>query len=520
MVKIKTIQKLKIVVGIALAGLAATMFPLQMAVAQEKPGDVVNCSPIRNMSNTPDYSSVDPLILADSAGVVHLFWTERVTGSPDDIANTPDAILYSAWNGESWSPPIDLFLSPAEIYNRRTNAVRGVIDDEGNIHLTWIGPENTFFYSSAHAAYANQATAWRPPVYIAQDQSGAQYSGDINFMSPDTLHIVYGRDPEDSRNQTIVHIRSTDGGQTWSEPQTIYTVPYVERGASNIRVWVNPPDKVYATWTEWDLSGNGQANFFARSLDNGQTWEEPVMLDERQGFEYERDWTTLAATGENDLIAFWEGGYRAYRQAQYSYDGGATWSDPIDTLDWLIADNGFAEFVRDGAERLHLFVFQRIREGNEDRNPYNGEGNGLWHSAWEGGTTWRQPQIVGEPNLGNFATVAVRGGNELFAAWFSYLDLEVSVIQCQFHDTPAIPLQPWSEVPPMPVYVTVEPTAVIETATPAPTPTTVTAGPASFSSTAAPTADPGSAILVGVVPAFFIVAIIVVVVGWQKRRQA
>ncbi len=490
------------------------------ALAQEKPGDVVNCGPAINFSKSPGYSSVDPLLLADAAGLVHLFWAERTTGSPDDATNAPDTVMYSVWNGESWSLPVDLFLSPREFFNRRINALRGVVDDAGNLHLTWIGPDTTFFYSSAHASRASESTAWRTPTYIAFDQSGSQYSADINFMSPGTLHIVYGRLPEEGGNHVVTHIRSTDGGLTWSAPKAIYTVPYQDRGVSNLRVWTNLPDKVYATWTEWDTSGNGQAIYFARSLDNGLTWEKPIMLDERQGIEYERDWVTLAVLGEDELVVFWEGGFRAYRQAQYSSDGGATWGQPIDTLDWLIADNGFAEFVRDGADRLHLFVFQRIREGNGDRNPFGEESNGLWHTVWEGETQWRQPQMVGLPNPGNFVTVAVRGGNELFAAWFSYFDLELFIIQCGLKDTMPTPLQVWTEIPPLPSLSAEAATAV----SPSPTPTAslepTAVNPAvSFPNNTAPVSSPGTPILFGVLPAFFVI-LLITAVGLLRHRYS
>jgi hypothetical protein len=422
--------------------------------AQTQPGDVVNCGPMVNFSQSPGYASADPFILADRSGVVHLFWVERTTGAPDEIPNMPDTLMYSAWNGETWSKPVDLFLSPSEYANKRVGAIRGVVDDRGYIHLTWIGPDNTFFYSHVHASQAGQSSNWTDPQIIAYDQSGSQYSGDITFAAPDTLHIVYGRDPEEWQNQMLVHILSTDGGQTWTTPQAIYNVPYIDRGVSNVRAWVPKEGKLFVTWTEWDASGNGQVIYSARSLNNGRTWEPPVILDERQGIEYERDWVTLAPLDENQLIVFWEGGYRAYRQAQYSQDGGVTWSEPIDTLDWLIADNGFAEFVRDGAGRLHLFVFQRIREGNVDRNLYGVGSNGLWHSTWEGDTTWRQPKMIGQPNSGNFVSVAVRGGNELFATWFSYIDLELYIIQCQFEDTPSIPFVTWDEPPPLMVEST------------------------------------------------------------------
>ncbi|MCL4262299.1 MAG: glycoside hydrolase [Anaerolineae bacterium] len=518
--KIRKTQKLKALLWATLVYTICFISVANPVLAQEKPGDVVNCGQAVNFSKSPDYSSVDPLLLSDPSGLVHLFWAERITGSPDAATNAPDAVMYSVWNGETWSLPVDLFLSPREFFNRRINALRGVVDDDGNLHLTWIGPDNTFFYSSAHASRASQSTAWRMPTYIALDQSGSQYSADINFMSPGTLHIVYGRLPEEGGNHVVAHIRSTDGGLTWSAPQGIYTVPYVDRGVSNLRVWTNPPDKVYATWTEWDTSGNGQAIFFARSLDNGLTWEKPIMLAERQGNEYERDWVTLAVLGEDELVAFWEGGFRAYRQAQYSADGGATWSRPIDTLDWLIADNGFAEFVRDGAGRLHLFVFQRIREGNGDRNPFGEESNGLWHTVWEGETQWRQPQMVGLPNPGNFVTVAIRGGNELFAAWFSYADLELAIIQCELKDTPAIPPQPWAQIPPLPSIATEAATAVPPSPAPTASPEPTPAGASfTFPSTGASASNPGNLILYGTLPALFVI-VMVTAVGWLRRRNA
>jgi hypothetical protein len=71
----------------------------------------------------------------------------------------------------------------------------------------------------------------------------------------------------------------------------------------------------------------------------------------------------------------------------YSYDGGVTWSEPIDTFPWLIGENGFVEFAYDSNNSLHLFVAQRVREGYSER----GDRIGLWHSVWEGGTRWREP---------------------------------------------------------------------------------------------------------------------------------
>ena len=206
---------------------------------------------------------------------------------------------------------------------------------------------------------------------MADDQSGTQYSVDIAYEPPHTLHVIYasgsgGAALGDLRtNRAVSYVRSEDGGDSWSEPVDIFTFSDPGRGASNMRLLVNPPGTIYATWTEWDVSGNGQAIYFARSVDNGSTWQQPVILDQRKDDDYERDWTSLAVLDKDTLLAFWEGGYRAYPQSQVSADGGVTWSKPVDTFYWLIADNGFVEMARDSADRLHAFLPRRIREGFE-----------------------------------------------------------------------------------------------------------------------------------------------------------
>jgi len=444
------------------------------------PGDVVNCSPPIDLSNSEGYPSVDPLLLADPAGVVHLFWAEKVTGEPND-GTGPDTMMYALWDGEVWSQPVDIFLSPRDHVVKKVGGIRGVIDNQGIIHLIWLGPDNTFFYSFVHASKAGSASAWQKPFLFTNEQVGVQYSADIAYEPPQTLHVVYGRSPkQDAR--TVSYIRSVDRGLTWSEPADIYISSDLDRGPSNIRLQPDQPHKVYATWTEWDTSGNGQAIFFARSLDSGNTWERPVILAERTGMEYERDWTSLAVLGENRLVVLWEGGFRAFPQTQYSYDGGVTWSKPFDTFYWLIADNGFASFARDGAGRLHTFLPRRIREGFEhlcdgfsgcgegEAERFQEQANALWHSVWEGETRWREPLPAGGFQSaegesiavgGNFASVVIYNGNQMMAAWFDYSYFETVVMHCEIEGAPAIAPQVWPTLSPTPTV----------TATPSPSPT-------------------------------------------------
>jgi hypothetical protein len=147
--------------------------------------------------------------------------------------------------------------------------------------------------------------------------------------------------------------------------------------------------------------------------------------------------------GPNQLVSIWEGGWKAYRGAMYSYDGGATWSEPIDVFPFLVGDNGRVEFTRDSLDRLHLVIAQRIREGNASR----GTVTGLWHSVWEGGTRWSEPVFEsGDPNAahGMFNPKAVIiNGNQIVTAWFGYEVFEIWAMTGTVPSAPAVSPKPW-----------------------------------------------------------------------------
>ena len=80
--------------------------------AQDVP-EITNIT-IRNFSNTVE-SSVDPLLLADQTGAVHLFWSEDVGGRASLGGTTAgNTIMYSRWDGVTWSTPVDILLSPLD----------------------------------------------------------------------------------------------------------------------------------------------------------------------------------------------------------------------------------------------------------------------------------------------------------------------------------------------------------------------------------------------------------------------
>ena len=62
-----------------------------------------------NLSSSPQ-ASAHPAIVADDYGLVHVFWSEEVGGRPvtpeEGIRNSGNSILYTRWDGQSWSPPL------------------------------------------------------------------------------------------------------------------------------------------------------------------------------------------------------------------------------------------------------------------------------------------------------------------------------------------------------------------------------------------------------------------------------
>ena len=91
--------------------------------------DEITWSTPINLSNTPDNTSTDPFLLSDPAGYIHLFWAEK-TG-PDE-GQAADTLMYSRWDGESWTQPIDLFYVSPDGDNHSLVYPRGVMDESGD----------------------------------------------------------------------------------------------------------------------------------------------------------------------------------------------------------------------------------------------------------------------------------------------------------------------------------------------------------------------------------------------------
>lgn len=459
----------------------------------------------QNISISPEHRSWEPFLLADPAGKAHLFWAENVTGDAGVLELPADTLMYTYWDTNTWSEPVDIKFSggQGEIINQQA-----ILDDEGKIHLIWTSLIDEEYYgllySSAHSNNAGSASAWRPSMFLADDLTGTTWSIALAYDPPQTLHVIYARIPQGDQPEelrAVSYIRSDDGGVTWTKPVDIFTVIDPENGASSTRLLI-VENSILATWTEWGPDGNGKAVYLARSLDRGETWENPFPLARIDPGDYERDWLNLAVLGENTLVAFWEGGPRAFFQSMYSYDLGATWTDPVDTFPLLVGENGYLEYAHDSAGRLYGFFVQRARYRNvgDISTPY------IWYSIWQRGERWQNPISAIGPIPISEPRMVIVNGNRIVLAWSSFAHFEIMVMTGEILDAPEEPPRPWTQVEPV---TSTEP-APTETYTG----TTFTPTPPAFLSDseepAAAQSNVGTGLIMSILPAMIILAAVII----------
>ncbi|MEW6179837.1 MAG: sialidase family protein [Chloroflexota bacterium] len=470
----------------------------------------INWQPPVNISNSPS-TSTDPFLLADPAGFAHLFWAEKTGPAP---GNSADTILYSVWNGQTWTKPVDLYLSPLSDGNPVATYPRGVFDENGIIHLIWMTlpnfPRYALNYQQILSRNGTLLNSESSPSRLAEDLTGQQYSADIAYNPEQGLHVIYARGTGGIEGRAITYISSPDKGETWSYPRDIYKFSDPKRGGSNLKILLEPPNYIYLSWTEWDESGNGQAVYFTYSEDNGVTWANPFPLSVRLENEYERDWNNFALLGPGELVSIWEGGFRAYRGVMYSYDHGKTWTTPYDVFPTLIGDNGAVQFAKDSLNRLHVFIANRIREGYD----VYGDRLGLWHSIYLGDERWSKPAIAtvyGEDTNMTNPTVTIVGGNTIIAAWYGSQIYEINVMTGTITDAPSLLPTPWPTIQPLSAELaTFTPESPDSTSEPS-------ASPIPDFSNNSPPSNPGEVVYLSII--FPVVVIVSIVFYYRKKGR-
>lgn len=250
-------------------------------------------------------------------------------------------------------------------------------------------------------------------------------------------------DPEGSGRQSpywldrIVCQRSEDGGKTWTEGSSVgYNHPKDQD--KEWAVYDPHSNRLYSSWTQFDKYGSPEPAdrsniLLSWSDDRGDSWSEPVRINDESGDCLDDDQTTegaVPATGPNgELYVGWAYNEKIWFDA--STDGGKSWL-PQDKVvaeqpgGWTIdipgiyRSNGMPITVADRSNsryRGNVYVNwsdQRNGEGDVD----------IWLArSSDGGNNWSEPVRVNNDHT----------KRQQFMSWLT-VDQETGFLYVVFYD--------------------------------------------------------------------------------------
>ena len=463
----------------------------------------VDWEPPFTLSSTPQNSEY-PAIVADRFGNVHVFWSEDVDGAPfEDDKDHPqagNAILYTRWDGVSWSRPVDILFIPDE---SRAGNVAVHVDANDELHAVWEGLTN-FYYSHAPAWQASSAQAWSKPIVVATGSARSRWTSSILSDASGNLHIVYATGGNEAG---IYHILSQDAGLTWGSPVKVSEpLDLLEKSFSNAQVITDGANRLHAVWQTNQQAGYGQAVYYARSVDEGETWSPPLQLRYRGPGDTWVELPYLAVRGESELHLIYVNGSNVGRAHRISTDAGQTWSEPRIIITELEGINGYVFPLVDGAGQMHLIANMRTRD----------QVGGIFYARWLGDAWSRaEPLVVNNPNEADAHWTAgtVRLGNELHVAWTQLSRGEIGYVSGTISSAPQTPPHAVpSPLPPTPV-----PSAIVrvKAQTPTPQPTLSPPRPAAGTSASTERGTPAPLVVASSLSVLFVAGVVL----WTRLRR-
>jgi hypothetical protein len=305
-------------------------------------------------------------VASDAEGRIHVFWTQ----TDDPALDTPDsAIYYTRWEGERlWSQPVAILDSPEDPAYQPAAS----LDHSGRILLVWRrGESGEIYFSSADVSEAVLPSTWSSPVRISVPGQLVSFPQPVVSESGEIL-VVYSVPINEGRGIYLTH--STDGGQSWSQPQLVFDAAAARwEMLDQPRLTIAGDSDLYLLWTRYTLrSGIPRpvALAYARSQDSGATWSPVETVVEGSVA-----WSAIIRAGEQTVHRFWQelAGARETLWHERSLDGGQTWSRiaPVSVFGQTL---GAPSLAQDIAGNLHLLQIVN-QEGGDDL---------LQHWLWDG----------------------------------------------------------------------------------------------------------------------------------------
>ena len=207
------------------------------------------------------------------------------------------------------------------------------------------------FSCALHVSYDGGAHWTQTPIPLPAGEEPKCYAPDVVFAADGTLHMSFvtlrgrGNVPN-----AVWHVRSTDGGQTLSEPGRVRG-----RLKFQVRLAADPaaPKRLYLTWLDaphvglFKFTRPGNPIRVSRSDDGGRTWNRPVGVNDPARMRAVAPSPAVGPNGELYVLYLdlaedrldYEGGHRGRGGEPYdgdwklvlahSRDNGDTWDESL-----------------------------------------------------------------------------------------------------------------------------------------------------------------------------------------------
>ncbi|HUQ82976.1 MAG TPA: sialidase family protein [Gemmatimonadaceae bacterium] len=291
-----------------------------------------------------------PTELRDSLGPI-----EPHGEAPPKLAYGPDGSLYalyavgkvvpgrrfpmsalrlakSADDGQTWTPPVTI-ASDSAFGTRNFHALH--VGNDGALYVAWLesmqGKSKTFLTRSADAG-----ATWTTPALADTAQSCPCCRTAIATARDGTLYVAW-RTVFPGNVRDVVVAKSTDHGATWATPVRVHADDWVFDGCPHAgpSMQVDSSGTVHIAW--WTGKQGSAGTYYARSTDNGATFQPPVPLG--VGEFSAPAHVQLALGPSKTVVAVWDDGTVKTPKVvmRVSHDEGATFSEPT-----LISSEGRA----------------------------------------------------------------------------------------------------------------------------------------------------------------------------------
>ena len=349
-------------------------------------------------------SGLDPILIKDSEGTIHLFNSQNVAGN--------QSISYIRWTlKDGWSALVDIITAP--LGGARIFGVH--LDQQGWMHLIFFGGDgldNNIFYTKAPVQNVSKSTAWSKPLIIGEaaiSPASVATVGDGQGF----LMVVYSGNINGNGLYTV---QSQDGGRTWSSPRPMFVTYSQNLWPFALKLLIDEEKTVFAVWSVHNDVGFGKSINFSRYSQSDLLWTHPVIIAD--AIDNYHTSTPSIIKYHDEVFLIFHNDQPTTHWMSRSSDNGETWSQPI-RLFHQVGGNGPVSMVIDSNDTLHMLFGNRVDETGT---------HGVWHSMWFDGR-WKVPEpMVSGPQIPigpndeegfdpSFIQAVVSRGNLLFVIW-------------------------------------------------------------------------------------------------------